>query len=282
MKFDISEYNLPARGRLSIALLSDIHNRPLNFITGYLKKRRPDIIAITGDLIDGRILWYLKQNGLANRRTAVTDNCSEVMSFISQLAGIAPTYYSLGNHERILTRYDIKQVKKTGVIVLDNAFKRINKHFLIGGLTSAAVIGTRAYRKNHKDWLWIDKKSLSQQELDEYHMAGIIPEYRWLDEFESKRGFKILLSHHPEYWAVQEPMLCDRNIDLVCSGHVHGGQIRVMGHGLFAPGQGILPRYAGGLSSNGDRNLIVSRGLANTAPVPRFGNPRELVWINLY
>ena len=282
LNIDISEYNLPAKGRLSIALLSDIHDRPLYNVIKLLRKRRPDIIVIAGDLTDGRILFYLKRNGLANRRGAITDNSENTMYLIRNLVEIAPTYYSLGNHERILTPQDIKQIRKTGVKVLDNKFCRINRDFLIGGLTSAAVLGTRAYRKRHKDWLWIDKMSLPQPELDEYKTIGSVPEYKWLDDFEKKKGYKILLCHHPEYWAIQEPMLCNRKIDLVCSGHGHGGQIRIMGQGLFAPGQGLLPKYAGGLCSKGSRSLVVSRGLANTAPIPRIGNPCELVWINLY
>ena len=67
-------------------------------------------------------------------------------------------------------------------------------------------------------------------------------------------------------------------IDLTLSGHAHGGQIRLLGQGLFAPGQGVLPRYTSGVYEG---RLIVSRGLANTTFVPRLFNPTEMVYIHL-
>ena len=72
------------------------------------------------------------------------------------------------------------------------------------------------------------------------------------------------------------PDLRDLDIDLVISGHAHGGQWRIFGHPFFAPGQGFFPKYAQGIT---DGRLIVSRGLANTGPAPRFGNRPELVFI---
>lgn len=97
----------------------------------------------------------------------------------------------------------------------------------------------------------------------------------WLDRFESEDKFKILLNHHPEDW---KKHLKDRSIDLILSGHAHGGQIRLFGTPLFAPGQGIFPRYTKGFYGN----MIVGTGVSNTAPlIPRYGNPREIVKIKL-
>jgi len=90
------------------------------------------------------------------------------------------------------------------------------------------------------------------------------------------KGYKILLCHHPEYY---ERYIRGLDIDLTLSGHAHGGQIRIFGQGLFAPGQGILPQVTSGLY---DGRLIVSRGLCNTAwPIPRLNNETELVMVEL-
>ena len=64
--------------------------------------------------------------------------------------------------------------------------------------------------------------------------------------------------------------------DLILSGHAHGGQIRLFGRGLFAPGQGIFPKYTSGIHGS----MIISRGLSNTGGmIPRLFNRREIVYI---
>jgi predicted MPP superfamily phosphohydrolase len=107
------------------------------------------------------------------------------------------------------------------------------------------------------------------------------PDLAFLDRFEREDGYRVLLCHHPEVW---RDYVDGRDIDLTLCGHAHGGQIRLFGQGLFAPGQGLLPRYTGGLYEGPHGNMIVSRGLANTAPppIPRLFNPREVVTIRLY
>lgn len=101
------------------------------------------------------------------------------------------------------------------------------------------------------------------------------PDLRWLDGFSRKNGYKILLCHHPEYY---RRYLRKKDIDLILSGHAHGGQICLLGHGLYAPGQGFFPRYTGGVYEG---RLVVSRGIANTASFPRYFNAPEVVLIRL-
>ena len=103
----------------------------------------------------------------------------------------------------------------------------------------------------------------------------LVPQLGWLENFSSEDKFSILLCHHPEYYP---KYLKNKNIDLILSGHAHGGQIRLFGRGLFAPGQGALPKYDGGVFDN---RLVVGRGLANTAFVPRLFNPREIVCVDI-
>ena len=78
---------------------------------------------------------------------------------------------------------------------------------------------------------------------------------------------------------MREPMLKNRNIDLVLSGHAHGGQIRIFGQGIFAPGQGVLPKYIKGVYKVGDGQMIVSAGMSNSYLVPRIWNRKEVVYI---
>ena len=90
-----------------------------------------------------------------------------------------------------------------------------------------------------------------------------------------RQGYRVLLCHHPEYY---DGLIKPYDIPLTLSGHTHGGQWRLGGRGVYAPGQGFRPRYDGGLFEN---RLIVSRGLSNTTWIPRFGNPREWALIRL-
>lgn len=93
--------------------------------------------------------------------------------------------------------------------------------------------------------------------------------------------YRILLGHRPDRWEDYGKT----EADLLLSGHAHGGQWRLPGllNGLFAPNQGLFPKYAGGEYKFDTMTMIVSRGLAreSTRLVPRIFNPPELVVIDL-
>ena len=207
-----------------------------------------------------------------------------VLLFLSECAQIAPTYMSLGNHEIMLNQDDFDLIAQTGVELLDNRFVKTDK-YVIGGLTSAYVSryrreieemeagemaagGTRAGRYLIPKPFWRPR----MQETD----------YAWLDTFVKVPRYRILLSHHPEYWCLEEPMLINRNIDLVLSGHAHGGQFRLFGQGFFAPGQGWFPKYTSGIHRGKYGRMIISKGMANTVRIaPRLFNPTEVVYIEV-
>ena len=261
MKETFYEMNCPLR----IALLADLHNRPYQTVIDSLELNKPELIAIPGDVIFQYIL---------RRRKSVLEKQQNVLPFLSACADIAPTFFSLGNHERILDRDEMDVIRHANITVLDNQWVNF-KDVLIGGLTSGYVMEYRTYKKNRK-------KNAAKPLKTRYPIKGAPlgtigkpmlypPDLSWLSQFVEQPGYKILLCHHPEYY----PLLPE-SIDLILSGHGHGGQVRLFGQGLYAPGQGWLPKLTSGVHEN---RLVISRGLSNTAHVPRLFNPREIVYI---
>ena len=191
-----------------------------------------------------------------------SEHTANAFAFLRELVKIAPTFCSLGNHETRCGENIANDLAETGVKVLDNEYVKFGG-FVIGGLTS----GFRGKRKRR-------------------FQKTPRPKLEWLDDFCAQEGIKVLLSHHPEYYPAY---LSDRPIDLILSGHAHGGQWRVFGQGIFAPGQGIFPHFTSGayrgrqlqegrLALLPDKPLlIVSRGLYNHTRVPRINNPEELI-----
>ena len=263
-------YHIDAPVSLTIAHVSDLHNNDGQPVLASLRQHGPDIIAISGDLIVGKRPAEGK---------IVMEAEKHVLPFLAGCAKIAPTYMSLGNHEGLLCDEDMDILASTGATILDNQWIRKGE-LVIGGLTSAFRTSFRQFRRDY------NKENHSNerypQRLQRSYPLRLFPDSTWLETFEQQAGYKILLSHHPEYWCIQEPMLANRHIDLVLSGHAHGGQIRLGGHGLYAPGQGWFPEYTAEMHKGPYGHLIVSRGLANTAKmIPRLFNPRELVYIRL-
>ncbi len=173
------------------------------------------------------------------------------LSALRDMAGEWPTYVSVGNHEWRCGCDPMVLLASTGACLLNDSFVRRGE-LVIGGLTSG-------YGKEKQGRF---KKTPP-------------PNTEWLSAFCVADGFRLLLCHHPEYY---RPYIKDRDIDLTVAGHAHGGQWRFFGIPVFAPGQGILPRYTSGLY---DGKLLVSRGLANHVKIPRLFNPTELVVVEI-
>lgn len=252
MKITKYEYPVP----LSIAFLSDHHNADYRTVISKTAKLQPDIIAITGDVINGH--KTVSDEPIVSQQV-------NVLPFLKGCADIAPTFFSFGNHEWMLTPTDEELIRKTGVCVLDNSFVTY-RGVAIGGLTSA--VKTEYKKLGITDRYPTDEeRGRLLQDKNSY-----IPQTQWLDSFERQQGYKLLLSHHPEYY---DAYLAHRKVDLVLSGHCHGGQIRLFGRGLFAPGQGVLPKQTKGIHGR----MIISTGLSNTAKIiPRLFNPTEIVY----
>lgn len=164
--------------------------------------------------------------------------------FLHDAPDVAPTFYAIGNHERKFKQRTAywPHVESSRVTVLDNRFTPF-RGILLGGLSSAERGGVDA---------------------------------GFLAEADGDPAFKLLMCHHPEYFTryVQE-----HDVDLTVAGHAHGGQVQLMGRGLYSPGQGLLPRWTHGFYFDG--RLLVSRGMTNSANLPRVSNPCELILLKL-
>lgn len=227
--------------------ISDLHNKMFGKNQDYLIKKikasSPDIIVITGDLIDRRRF-----------------DLDTAVCFINKAVDIAPIYYVSGNHEAWSGKYDqIKQsLKDAGVLILDDTSLELLK-----GENSIQLLGL-----SDPDFLtsnYLDGTNTKKLELQ-------------LKQWSNDINYKILLSHRPELFS----LYIENNIDLIFSGHAHGGQIRLpfLG-GLIAPDQGFFPKYTSGPYKNGNTTMFVSRGLGNSIFPFRVFNRPEIVVVTL-
>ena len=166
------------------------------------------------------------------------------LTLLSGLPRGVPVFYCRGNHDHSPHPEIDQALASAGVVELDSSYRVLENGITVGGLRSA-------------------------------HYTGGVSDLRFLSDFAALPGYKILISHHPEYYPKYIRAL---PIDLTVSGHAHGGQWAICGHGLLAPGQGLFPRYTRGVYEG---RLAVSRGMSNPVFVPRIGAPTEIVYLTL-
>jgi len=230
-----------------IVHISDLHNKSFGKNQEKLLKKieeeKPNIIVITGDLIDRRKY-----------------NLEVALSFVKGAVDIAPVYYVSGNHEAWSGKYEeIKdELISLNVQVLDDKKISINKEddFI-------DIIGLKDPDFHTSNYLEGNNTLVLENQL------------RNLSE---KDNFQILLSHRPELINIY----ANENIDLIFSGHAHGGQFRLpfIG-GIIAPDQGLFPEYTSGVYEKDKSTLVVSRGLGNSIIPVRLFNQPEIVIVTL-
>ena len=230
-----------------IAHISDLHNAELGDsnekLLSMLREAEPDIIAITGDLIDSR-----------------NTNIEVALAFAEEAMKIAPCYYVTGNHEaRVSECAELKAgLEAAGVAVLENERAEIE---LSGETISILGVDDPSF---NTDYLFGDSAAVVSNTLTEISTGD--------------DGFALLLSHRPELFDTY--VAC--GMDLTLSGHAHGGQFRLpFVGGLVAPNQGLFPKYDSGLYTDGGTNMIVSRGIGNSILPFRFNNRPEVILIEL-
>lgn len=250
-----------AEGSLKILFLSDLHNRTYGRdnqrLLEAIKKEEPDLILIGGDMLVGR-------------KEASFDTA---LDFVRKLPEISTVLYANGNHEQRMqenTEYygtayqEYKHsLEESGVIFLENKTCRLtfgSRKVLICGLSLASS----TYRKFKKD-------IITGKDLEE--RTGIS-----LTDDGKEPAYTILLAHNPAY---MEAYL-EWGADMILSGHLHGGLVRIPGIGGIVTPQGFLfPKYSGEMTQEGGQTVIVSRGLGTHTLNIRLFNTPELISIQL-
>lgn len=246
---EIYHYNISDSEILSdfkIAQVSDFHNstnkRLVNKLVESIKEQEPDIIVLTGDLIDAR-----------NTKVDVA------IDFVEKIKNVAPIYFVTGNHEASSSKYDVlkSELKDNGVIILDN---------------KCEVIENDGFKIN---LVGIDDPSMYYHPLadDGDIVSDLISDINY-----DRNNYSILLSHRPELFDVY----LNKGFDLILSGHAHGGQFRIpIIGGLYAPNQGFFPKYDNGSFIKKETTMIVSRGIGNSVIPFRINNSPQLVVVRL-
>lgn len=236
-------------GPVRIVQLSDLH--AMSFGDGNadliaaVRDQDPDIIAMTGDMLS-------MQDGQTQAEL--------VCALVAELADLAPVYYALGNHEL--------------------AYMESHGYGFLGRIAAAgAVILEQG---------WVDL-TVNGQDLRIGGCYGYLlsrdlrngAEQDFMDEFLATDRTTVLLAHMSEGLLAYN-CIDDWDVDLVLSGHAHGGQIRLpLIGGLYDPETGWFPKYTRGLFLRGGSAVVLSAGMGSSTAVPRFGNPPEIVVVEL-
>lgn len=248
-KLDLSTYTITSQkiagAGLKIVQLSDLHSKEFAENQHRLVNK---VKAVKPDIITftGDLIDQKRYDENA------------ALSLMKQLVAIAPTYYVTGNHEYWSGRFQqLEQgLKAADIKILHNQKEELHLNgtrLIIAGVDDPAVSGEEA-------------AVTIASELEET-LAGV-----------TEQDFILLLSHRPELFSLYEK----HDINLVLSGHAHGGQVRIpFVGGLAAPDQGMLPKYTAGIYEKDGTKMIVNRGLGNSIIPQRLFNTPEIVEINI-
>lgn len=235
-----------------IVLISDLHNHQFGSrnveLIAKIRDLDPDFIVLDGDILNGD-----------SRNDEVAVNLVEALSHLTTV------YYSYGNHEKAYRKagHDSLQedLEKAGAVVLEGQFADVEvkgNSIRLGGLYEYGF-----------------KTSMQTEEENESALS-------YLEEYTDTDSYLIMCAHRPESfycWDYADTW----GIDLVLSGHLHGGQVILPGlGGLYSSLEGFFPPIDYGQYKLGDSDMIVTRGLGSSFEVlPRFNNPPEIVLVEV-
>ena len=230
-----------------IVQISDLHNAKFGKnnqkLVGRIRECEPDMIVLTGDLVDSN-----------------HTNVDRAVQFVDEIVKICPVYYVTGNHEYWLEKSEYDELMDgligAGVVILDDQVVEISM-----GDAKFRLVG-------------LDDKSLADGTLGTLLNNAQNVAY----EDSEKKEFTVVLAHEPQYLA----RYASSGVDLVLSGHAHGGQFRLpFVGGIVAPDQGFFPEYTAGEYYMDGTEMIVSRGLGNSVIPVRLFNFPEIVCVEL-
>ena len=238
---------------IRIVQLTDLHGKIFgennDELIRMVVEAEPDMIMMTGDMLDRS-----------------DDNADIVCDLIRALTEIAPVYYGYGNHEYQWMNNHGESLtpvlEAAGTIVLDVAYMDLTfkgQDLRIGGYHSY-------YRQPH---MFTVTEKEKQRQLE------------FCKDFEDTERFKILLSHIPSAW-LDWGYIDKFPVDLVLSGHYHGGQIRIpLLGGIYAPEAGLFPDYTEGIYVGTQATCVLSTGLGASPGIPRFNNLPQITVVDL-
>lgn len=249
-KFTVTSSKITESFRM--VLISDLHNHRFDSnnekLSEKIREQTPDLIIIDGDMLNG---------------DSEDDNVP--VELIRSLSEIAPIYYSFGNHEYyyIEAGHDElqKDLEEAGAVVLNyqsvDVTVKGNK-IRLGGLYEYGF------------------ETTMQTEAENEKVIS------YLEEYVDTERYLVMCAHRPESfycWDYADTW----GIDLVLSGHLHGGQVIIPGvGGLYNSLNGFWPEYDYGQYKLGNSDMIITRGLgSNPKILPRFNNPPEIAVVDV-
>lgn len=240
--------------KVRLLFLSDLHDQipqiAIDKVMSRIHSYGPDLICVGGDMVVSKKINFH----------------ASLVVFLKELAKFYPVYYANGNHEQAWKRKKAdcyraykEQLQASGICFLENKGCILNIKKKQIGLYGLEL--ERLYFKRGK------KKNLSKEVIEEY-----------LGDIDQSLDYSVLLAHSPRYFDAYRKW----GADLTLAGHYHGGLIRCGQRGLLSPYLTLFPAYCYGLYENKDKKMIVSGGMGDHYPNPRWGNQKEMVGLTLH
>lgn len=237
---------------VNLVIISDLHDNKLGknnkALINQINSLSPDMILVVGDMVNSD-----------------SKDSKIVTNLMKQLCKNNKVFYSLGNTDtdylELVRSNLVKELEDIGVTVLDNEYKDID----LNG-NKIRIGGMHAYAFGLNDNNDVDKNTMEEGVFD------------FLTEFQDTNNYKIMIAHRPDSFIFGNASKV-WNIDLVVSGHTHGGQVVLpFVGGLYGGDQGWFPKYDKGLFDLNKIKLLITSGLGSgKQKLPRFNNQPEVV-----